>query len=62
MSTEPRHRYTLEEYFALESNSEEKYEFWKGEVFCMSGASLAHNQIAQVGWKTLTPARAELRI
>lgn len=47
MSTQPGHRYTLEEYFALEHASEEKYEFWNGEVFCMSGASLAHNQIAR---------------
>jgi len=47
MSSQPRHTYTLEEYFALELASEEKYEFWNGEVFCMSGASLAHNQIAR---------------
>lgn len=47
MSTEPHHRYTLEEYFALELASEDKYEFWDGEVYCMSGASLAHNQIAR---------------
>lgn len=47
MSLQPKHRYTLEEYFALELASEEKYEFWAGEVFCMSGASLAHNRIAR---------------
>lgn len=47
MSSQPSHKYTLEEYFALELASEEKYEFWNGEVFCMSGASLAHNQIAR---------------
>lgn len=47
MSSELKHRYTLEEYFALELASEAKYEFWDGEVFCMSGASLAHNQIAR---------------
>ncbi|HEX8635759.1 MAG TPA: Uma2 family endonuclease [Pyrinomonadaceae bacterium] len=46
MSSQPSHKYTLEEYFALELAAEEKYEFWNGEVFCMSGASLAHNQIA----------------
>ena len=46
MASEAQHHYTLEEYFALELASEEKYEFWDGEVFCMSGASLAHNQIA----------------
>jgi Uma2 family endonuclease len=45
MSSQTSHAYTLEEYFALEISSDEKYEFWNGEVFCMSGASLAHNQI-----------------
>ncbi|MGB9178093.1 MAG: Uma2 family endonuclease [Pyrinomonadaceae bacterium] len=45
MSSQPEHRYTLEEYFALELASEEKYEFWNGEVFCMSGVCLAHSQI-----------------
>jgi Uma2 family endonuclease len=45
MSTHPKQQYTLEEYFALELASEEKYEFWNGEVFCMSGVSLAHSQI-----------------
>ncbi|HYO98765.1 MAG TPA: Uma2 family endonuclease [Pyrinomonadaceae bacterium] len=44
MSTQLSHRYTLEEYFALELASEEKYEFWNGEVFCMTGASLEHNR------------------
>ncbi len=47
MSTQPKQHYTLAEYFALELASEEKYEFWNGEVFCMSGASLGHNQIAR---------------
>ena len=46
MATQPARKYTLEEYFALELASEEKYEYWDGSVFCMSGASLAHNQIA----------------
>jgi Uma2 family endonuclease len=45
MSSQPQQTYTLEEYFALELASEEKYEFWNGEVICMSGASLAHNRI-----------------
>ncbi len=58
MSTQLTQHYTLEEYFALELASEEKYEFWNGEVFCMSGASLAHNQIAiNIG----TEARMQLR-
>ncbi|MDT7603931.1 MAG: hypothetical protein QOF61_1928 [Acidobacteriota bacterium] len=33
MTTQPRRRYTLEEYFALELASEEKYEYFDGEVF-----------------------------
>lgn len=45
MSSELRRRYTLEEYFTLESSSDEKYEYFEGEVFAMSGASLAHEQI-----------------
>lgn len=47
MSTQLQHRYTLEEYFALELASEEKYEFWDGNVWCMSGASTAHNRIVR---------------
>jgi Uma2 family endonuclease len=58
MSSQPSQKYTLEEYFALELASEEKYEFWNGEVFCMSGASLAHNRIAMnIG----TEAHSQLR-
>lgn len=37
--------YTIEEYLELEKRSEEKYEFWNGHVWSMSGASYAHNQI-----------------
>ena len=45
MSTWPNRRYTLEQYFALELSSDEKYEYFDGDVFAMSGASLAHEQI-----------------
>ncbi len=38
-------KYTLEEYFELERNSEEKWEFWDGNVWCMSGASFVHEDI-----------------
>ncbi|KAA3599328.1 MAG: Uma2 family endonuclease [Calditrichaeota bacterium] len=38
--------YTLEEYFELESKSDEKHEFYKGEIFAMSGGSFNHNLIA----------------
>ncbi len=53
MSTQLTQHYTLEEYFALELASEEKYEFWNGEVFCMSGVSLIHSQIESNAIKEL---------
>src|SRR5437763_8331237 len=33
MAANPELRYTLEEYFALDRTSEERFEFWNGEVF-----------------------------
>lgn len=38
-------QYTAEEYLALERASMEKHEYYRGEIFAMSGASLPHNQI-----------------
>ena len=38
-------RYTLEEYLELDRNSEERLEYWHGEIFNMSGASAAHDRI-----------------
>ncbi len=37
--------YTASEYLAFERTSETKHEFYKGEIFDMSGASLGHNHI-----------------
>lgn len=37
--------YTLEEYLALDHESEEKIEFWNGHVFTLAGASVSHNRI-----------------
>ena len=45
MAANPQQRYTLEEYFELERRSEERFEFWNGEVFSMSGVSPEHGQI-----------------
>lgn len=45
MATEIKNRYTLEEYFELERTSEERYEYFNGEVFCMSGGTLSHDRI-----------------
>src|SRR5438477_9049154 len=45
MVANPERRYTLEEYFDLDKTSEERFEFWNGEIFCMSGGSQAHDRI-----------------
>jgi Uma2 family endonuclease len=45
MSLQPERCYTLEEYLALERESEIRYEFWHGEIFAMSGGTLHHDRI-----------------
>jgi len=39
--------YSLEEYFELEKSTNEKFEFWDGNVWSMSGASFSHNRIVR---------------
>lgn len=47
MTAQPKHKYTLEEYYALERESEQKFEYWDGNVWTMSGASISHNRIVR---------------
>lgn len=35
----------MEEYFDLEKTSEEKFEFWDGHIWCMSGESPVHERV-----------------
>lgn len=43
----PANRYwTLDEYFILEKGSDRRYEYWDGEIVCMSGGSKEHGTIA----------------
>ncbi|MBI4749544.1 MAG: Uma2 family endonuclease [Acidobacteria bacterium] len=42
----PKHFYTLNEYFALERVGDARYEYYTGEIFCMSGGSEQHGRIA----------------
>ena len=46
LKTERRHYYTLEEYFALEKVGDARYEYWDGEIFCMSGGSRRHYRLS----------------
>ncbi|MBI1901969.1 MAG: Uma2 family endonuclease [Planctomycetia bacterium] len=45
MSSLPKKRITPEEYLAIERRAETKSEYYKGEMFAMTGASRAHNLI-----------------
>jgi predicted GNAT family acetyltransferase len=40
--------FSLKEYFALEKASERRWEYWDGEVVCMSGGSAEHGLIARI--------------
>lgn len=47
MSALPKSKYTIEQYIELEKSSEERYEYFDGEVFAMAGRSLAHLRIGK---------------
>jgi Uma2 family endonuclease len=41
-----RHYFSLEEYFALEHVEDARYEYWNGDIFCMSGGTRAHGTLS----------------
>jgi len=47
MTAVPKQRYTIEEYIELDKNSEERFEYFDGEVFAMAGASPNHVRISR---------------
>ena len=46
MTTLPSRRYSLEEYIELDKTSEERYEYFDGLVFAMTGGSPNHARIS----------------
>lgn len=40
-----KQKISIEEYLEMENASMEKHEYYKGEIFAMSGAKVAHNAI-----------------
>src|SRR4028119_2480007 len=40
-----KQKFTIEEYLQMERSSEQKHEYYNGEVFAMSGAGPKHNVI-----------------
>src|SRR3982751_1170209 len=43
MDPRPVKKMSLEEYFEFDRNSEEKWEYFDGTIFCMSGVSPNHS-------------------
>lgn len=46
MSALPKPKLTIEEYVELDKNSEERYEYFDGEIFAMAGGSPDHGRVA----------------
>jgi len=42
----PRHYFSLDEYFALEHAGDARYEYWDGDIICMSGGSRQHAEVS----------------
>jgi Uma2 family endonuclease len=47
MSTAPKQKLTAQQYLEIEERAQSKSEFFNGEMFAMSGASLEHNRIKE---------------
>lgn len=47
---------SAQEYLAWEPTQEERYEYWDGEVVCMSGATRNHNRVSGNCFKILDEA------
>jgi len=45
MTALPKRLFTLKEYFEIERDSEEKFEYWEGNIWSMAGASPPHERI-----------------
>jgi Uma2 family endonuclease len=64
-------KFTIEEYLEYENASEEKHEYYQGEIFAMSGSKVPHNIIAgnlyfglrkRLGGKSCQPFNSDQRI
>jgi Uma2 family endonuclease len=42
----PLHRYTFQDYLALENSSSVRHEFWTGEICAMAGGTPEHAALA----------------
>ncbi|HRH48090.1 MAG TPA: Uma2 family endonuclease [Panacibacter sp.] len=42
-----KQKFSIEDYLEIENTSIEKHEYYKGEIFAMSGAKMPHNDISK---------------
>lgn len=54
MAGQPQPRVSVEEYLEMERVSEERHEYYDGEIFAMVGASLSHNLLVSALVKLLS--------
>lgn len=48
-----KQKFSIEEYLEMENAAVEKHEYYRGEIFAMSGAKMAHNRISGNVYATL---------
>jgi Uma2 family endonuclease len=48
-----KQKFTIEEYLAMEEAAVEKHEYYRGEIFAMSGSKIPHNRISGNLYATL---------
>lgn len=48
-------KFSIEEYLEMENAATEKHEYYKGEIFAMSGAKMPHNEISSNLMTSLGP-------
>lgn len=46
MTAQPKRKYTVEEYIELYKNSEERFEYFDGEIISMASGKISHSGIA----------------
>jgi Uma2 family endonuclease len=66
-----KQKFSIEEYLEMEAAAIEKHEYYKGEIFAMSGAKMPHNKISsnlmisigsKLKGKKCTPYGSDVRI
>jgi len=53
MSALPEQHISLEDYFKLDETSDNKHEYYQGELYAMTGASMNHNLIVGAAYRSL---------